>query len=64
MKAERAAMLAGAMVQSLGHWADELRSIRAVPGPEGEDRKRHLVCALDQARQSLSQLVARSGKVD
>lgn len=59
MKPERAAMLAGALLQSLGQWSDELRLVQAVPGPEGEDRKRHLVCALDQAKQSLAQLVHR-----
>ena len=64
MKPERAAMLAGALVQSLAIWADELRLVQAVPGPEGEGRKRHLVCSIDQAKQSLKQMLERQAAAE
>lgn len=58
MKPERGAALARAVLVSLEHWRAELDAIQPAAG--SEVAKRHLLCSLEQARLSLSQLLARS----
>lgn len=50
--------MAQALMVSLAHWRDELREIETAPA--GDVRKQHLLASLDQARQSLKQLLERS----
>lgn len=57
MKPERAAAIMAGMLGTMAHWEDELRQIPVAPA--GDTPKRHLLCSMQQARQSLRQLIQR-----
>lgn len=57
MKPERAGQILAGVLVSLARWEDELGAIRAASGCEVQ--KRHLMASLQQARQSLGQMIQR-----